>query len=739
MSGGTRLLPVLAAESVPLTHNSCAIAAESVVLICFMLLSSVFVHPSAIWRDIAIVTNRPERCAAYKAASQNVLARSYCQWDATHPVIRTKIEQTWQEGWVPITREACESTANPTQWPGGKWIEIPAWNIAAPECVVAPLSRDNHLGNAVPASDTPNSVTGGYTAQYNWTIPSSIASPYCVLRLRYNISTGEFPNQGFDSATTLDSGVDSSVNVIPFNPRSQDNNGRYPAEYPIWLKYGMTRTEVNGSFTLRVQNDDPDDDNNGGRLGGIRKSRPPSRDYTLRNNPQVDIFGDLLSKNISVSGGDPNLVGQPLIRVRLAINTAQFGRTFEDRSHVFEIRARPAALANVVIHNLSVRGKRGNIVQTYPGVEYDFVPDRLHINQGDFVHIQWTGTGSSRDEDEGDKHNIVLQRDAVYFEQGQDWNIGNLTAAGTPKYGHWGSAYPALINDTTQTHFLGLGFTHLRMLALWGINSSHFDLGPLQARAAGEFRYLCTRNNDFSNREQKAMIVVAPNPVWVAMGAAGLIDAPQTVSMTGETSTASGHAILKQAYFDARPDFAPPGLITIEDVPATDPAGEGEQNWFKVLPPVMGLGVEPKSLYLEADRPMPGNFLYKGQLMWKLNADDTAQEVIPNSNFFATRNKFAVQNGGYYQSSSVPNSAMIAGVSLGVAGLICIFLYLYWRVRVQPEGSWKIFCSSRGCNICGKPEVADAEGGVAASDAAPLVSPAAASSSSSAAVVPARV
>ena len=87
-----------------------------------------------------------------------------------------------------------------------------------------------------------------------------------------------------------------------------------------------------------------------------------------------------------VGPGDLEEKGEKFLS--MAINTNQYGRTFQDRSYVFSIKKRPtenapastkldtpeidydAMQANLNaggrIFNVNVRGKRGNIVQTFP-------------------------------------------------------------------------------------------------------------------------------------------------------------------------------------------------------------------------------------------------------------------------------------------------------------------------------------------------------------------------------------
>ena len=80
--------------------------------------------------------------------------------------------------------------------------------------------------------------------------------------------------------------------------------------------------------------------------------------------------------------------------LQLTLNTAQLGRTFQDRSHVILLKPRsllPEKYQRSKIYYIVGMGKRGNIVQTYPAMEYRFFPERISVTTDDVICFVWSG------------------------------------------------------------------------------------------------------------------------------------------------------------------------------------------------------------------------------------------------------------------------------------------------------------------------------------------------------------
>jgi hypothetical protein len=273
---------------------------------------------------------------------------------------------------------------------------------------------------------------------------------------------------------------------------------------------------------------------------------PRNTDHKLNDNPEKGIRSPV-QENPTVNIGMSYLQG-----LRLALNTNQFGRTFQDRSHTFYVKTMPSVPSCPgKVYNLNVRGKRGNIVQTYPSVEYDFQPNQMEVNAGDCIHIQWTGSnthnngnpagdGQAGDAGEGtggtDRHNIMCLADrSRNYPVAIDKNLHNescmFTSVGGGNANFW-------VPDTTVPYMTAATWNSAPVIdaALW-LGSSGYYTSQAQATAATEklnellnnapaslvggvfmkptptaagrtLHYMCSRNNNFSNRSQKGSIRV---------------------------------------------------------------------------------------------------------------------------------------------------------------------------------------------------------------------------------------
>ncbi|RUS72438.1 hypothetical protein EGW08_019800 [Elysia chlorotica] len=588
-------------------------------------------HPTP-WVDIAVLTNNVRRCQYYQSESQNVKSRWACVFPAA------VMERAMGKILLPIDKEGCEKYELPKsvslEGLGSasrkpKWQEFPSHGAPRPECRENEWTRDNHLGNTL----------GGNPPMYNWTIPTTIEHENCVLRIRYNISTSDY-----DTWKTFD-----AANADPKN-----------------LGAG-TKLEMAKKF------------------GFPTEAAAKSRGFVFKNNPVVKLF----------DGVDLDL--------RLAINTAQFSRVFQDRSHTFAVRPVPETLKNTgaIIRNLNVRGKRGNIVQVYPGVEYDFVPNTLEMAKGDYVHIQWTGSNTNPNNNDGqglagsDRNNIVLLDKQIYKEGNgkTDYHGG--------KFGHFGRNYPM---DGANSTFLGLSAQDTITLAYADPGQfrgevselddagTYFNLPPRKVTQAGTYHYMSTRNNNFSNRDQKGRVIVGVNQYATA----------SIGWMGGNVTLGDGFAnlIVDQGTFDGLKKVRLEKMDTSEGEKMMQAAGrsldEGDDyasDFFLVT---------PENLVQSQSDESSNSFTFEMQV-----SDSDGVEVYhatedltvwsrADADIGGGMARIKTQRGGVFVARSHSKVAMIVGVTVAcvvVVALVVAGAVFYFRRNPQKWQAVRTTCS----------------------------------------------
>lgn len=229
-------------------------------------------------------------------------------------------------------------------------------------------------------------------------------------------------------------------------------------------------------------------------------------EFSIDNNTQ-------LKQNpvINTSSGVP---------VRLAINTAQYGRIFEDRTWTFNIIQRPINLLDKTIHNINVQGKRGNIAQVRNCIEYDFVPNNIKISEDDYLHFQWVGSDFNPHGNDGEGRPGTDRSNLVEI---------NILKENKPV-----SNYSRFLDDYLSYQLASIGqdinnpdicYTYqelslqnkrnekddLKNCALLNAAPPYFNMVPVKVNKTGKYYLISSRNNNFSNRGQKLKILATIN------------------------------------------------------------------------------------------------------------------------------------------------------------------------------------------------------------------------------------
>jgi len=671
------------------------------------------------WMDLAIWTKDLGKCKAMQAESQNVKSRWYCN---VPDEVKAANNFGNGIGKTPISKEDCDALNTATVDVGGNattlrsaWTEVPAHGIPAPQCLESRATRPNHLG-----------LVGGKTQwQYDWEVPKELIADgavenRCAFRVRYNITEdydaskrdGSTAEAGMDVGvanpdnskfTTLENSVDSSHSRTSKNGGNANNR---PATLQVWRKYGITDAEV--QYTpADAATDTPAQVNNGNNVNDDNLG--DNRDYLLRNNPRVDPLGKTYGNN------------DFRVRLQLAVNTAQYGRTFQDRTHMTRILPRPADAGNSDIKLFTVSGKRGNIVQTFPGHEYFFYPEEMHLRKYDMLHFHWTGSNTNPNNNDGqgkqgtDRSNVCPMNSAIYpADAANNLQGGDGLNAGLGHIGSIGTSYPAYVKEpelySRAEAFSSCSQPEQVQAPIGGVplaiaealctgrrepgalhdfgNMEELDdagttvsIAPVQVTETGCWSVVSTRNNNFSNRSQKSTICVDEGDY-----------ATNDVGPSGDAVTASVGWI-------SIPSGAITNIQTFSMQSAVKEGSASEEIWIE--PAVMELASEDATI--EIAIAYEQRALYSPKLTHQ-NVASGEWEELTDAKYETTTNangeEYTVamanvnEGGAYVVEDQVNLGAVIAITMAGLVFFCSVGFLVWWKFFKTPSEEYDEYATN---------------------------------------------
>jgi len=233
-----------------------------------------------------------------------------------------------------------------------------------------------------------------------------------------------------------------------------------------------------------------------------------------------------------------------------------------------------------------------------------------------------------------------------------------------PTTGHWGNSYPDSIDGTVN--LAGFSYDVMMMLALDGApglgyqtggemselddSGTYFDAGPQKATAKGIYHYLCTRNNNFSNRDQKAKIVVSDSTETSALvGTLGGSVQSNTVTVSFGSGQLTGLT-----------------AITVTESPKSTSSSLGgvSSNFITITPEDLGGAKFTAKLKYDSD-PLGTSNVYHSKTDFH-----GSWSVVGNAKFSGDKATFSSTEGGVYAVSTAVNYGAVIGIAIAVCVVV---------------------------------------------------------------------